>query len=492
MTMKKYNILAILLVALTTACSSWLDVKPTNEMDEEDLFNSGNGYRSALNGIYKGMSSTSLFGRELTWGFADVVAQYYYRGNLGSSSQPYNRAVRYLYDDQNLTPVFSSIWSKGYNVIANCNNLIQNVAQADTTLFTEKELERDMIHGEALACRAFMHMELMRWFAPSHAADDGKTYMPYFDEFPALIKSYLTFDELVNKIETDLLDAREILATIDTVGEMRDLLITEVRYEGGTSTGTAPSEIFFNYRGFRLNYTAVTAALARLYFWAGRLDDAYEMATEVIDFKDSDGSNVFNFTSTSEYATKTKRYDGLIFALSSRHLTEEFAKYDETEDSECHLGMDYDDWTMLASEDSGDRRVSENGGLVRALSDWESYMTLTRIYLEDVSISDINQRMIPAIRLSEMYYIRGEYYASQGLYDQAMAELETVSSAAGCTPGRLGTPANLDEWHERVLQDARKEFWGEGQLFLFYKAFNVLPDEDAIFVLPLPDNEVIL
>lgn len=488
--MKKYNILAILLVALSTACSSWLDVKPTNEMDEEDLFNSGNGYRSALNGIYKGMSSTSLFGRELTWGFADVVAQYYSPSTIGSSSQAYNRAAYYYYDDQNLTPVISSIWTKGYNVIANCNNLIKNVAEADTTLFTEKQLERDMIHGEALACRAFMHMELMRWFVPSGVADDGKAYMPYFDEFPALIKSYLTFDELVAKIETDLLDAREILATVDTVGTMRDLLVTEVRYEGGASTGTAPSEIFFNYRGFRLNYTAVTAALARLYFWAGRLEDAYEMATEVIDFKDSNGSNVFEFTDPGEYATKTKRYDGLIFALSSRHLTEEFAKYDETEDSEAHLCMDYDVWEEMADEDAADQRVDENGGLVRTL--YDEWVAISRVYYEDISIPEINQRMIPAIRLSEMYYIRGEYYASQGLYTQAMTELETVSAAAGCTPGRWGTPATLDEWHERVLQDARKEFWGEGQLFLFYKAFNILPDEDAIFVLPLPDNEVIL
>lgn len=98
--MRKINILYVILPLLLSACSNWLDVKPSNEVDEEDLFNSGSGYRTALNGIYKDMSSSELFGRELSWGFADVIAQYYYKGNLGHNSAPYNRAVQYLYDDK--------------------------------------------------------------------------------------------------------------------------------------------------------------------------------------------------------------------------------------------------------------------------------------------------------------------------------------------------------------------------------------------------------
>lgn len=480
--MKKIKILYIILLLILGACSDWLDVQPSNEVEESDLFNSGSGYRTALNGIYKDMSSTSLWGQELTWGLADVLAGYYPRYNLGHSSKPYYQAVNYLYTDKNLEPVIQNLWSTGYNVIANCNNLIANISKEDTVKFEEKRLERDMIHGEAIACRGFMHFELMRYFAPSLKEAGGDLYMPYFDKFPSLMESYLSVPDMIKKIENDLLEARRIMATTDTLESMLYLLPTLCRYEG---TG-GPSDIFFNYRGFRMNYTAITAALARLYFYADRLEDAEKMATEVINFVDEYGANVFTFTPRIDYAKKTKLYDELIFALSQRKLTENVEKYDETEDSESHLAMDYWDWLDLTGEDAGDRRLSQDGGLVRVVEEQE--FVFSRKYYNASDMSDINKRMIPVIRLSEMYYIRGEYYASLGAFDKAVEELENVRGARGCTVGRISA-SSLEEFHDLILEDAKKEFWGEGQLFHFYKKFNVKPSTKTDFVLPLPQNE---
>lgn len=127
--MRKIKILYVILPLILGACSNWLDVQPSNEVEENDLFNSGSGYRTALNGIYKDMSSTSLWGQELTWGFADVLAGYYPKYHLGHSSMPYNKAVDYLYTDKNLEPVIQNIWSTGYNVIANCNNFGTKLAR---------------------------------------------------------------------------------------------------------------------------------------------------------------------------------------------------------------------------------------------------------------------------------------------------------------------------------------------------------------------------
>lgn len=481
--MRKIKILYVVLPLLLGACSNWLDVQPSNEVEEGDLFNSGSGYRTALNGIYKDMSSTSLWGQELTWGFADVVAQYYSRSNLGASNKPYNRAVQYLYDDMNLEPLIQNIWSTGYNVIANCNNLIANISKEDTVKFEEKRIERDMIHGEAIACRGFMHFELLRYFAPSLKEAGNDLYMPYFDKFPSLMESYLSVPDMIKKIERDLLDARDILATTDTLEGMLYLLPTSCRYEG---TG-GPTDIFFNYRGFRMNYTAVTAALARLYFYADRLEDAAKMATEVIDFVDDTGAKIFTFTPRSEYAVKTKLYDELIFALSQRKLTENVEKYDESIDSEGQLAVDYWDWLDWIEEDAGDRRLSKDGGLVRIVEEYE--LVFSRKYYNSADIKEGNKRMIPVIRLSEMYYIRGEYYASLGDFGKAVQELENVRGARGCTVGRISA-SDMDEWHELILNDAKKEFWGEGQLFHFYKKYNVKPSSKTNFVLPLPQNEI--
>ena len=480
--MRKIKILYVILPLILGACSNWLDVQPSNEVEENDLFNSGSGYRPAFNGIYKDMSSTSLWGQELTWGFADVLAGYYPKYHLGHSSMPYNKAVDYLYTDKNLEPVIQNIWSTGYNVIANCNNLITNISKEDTVKFEEKRIERDMIHGEAIACRGFMHFELMRYFAPSLKEAGSDLYMPYFDKFPSLMESYLSVPDMIKKIENDLLEARRIMATTDTLESMLYLLPTSCRYEGTNG----PSDIFFNYRGFRMNYTAITAALARLYFYADRLAEAEKMATEVIDFVDEYGAKVFTFTPRVDYAKKTKLYDELIFALSQRKLTENVEKYDETEDSDSHLAMDYWDWVELVDEDAGDRRLSLDGGLVRVFES-EEYV-FSRKYYNATDMNDVNKRMIPVIRLSEMYYIRGEYYASMGAFDKAVEELEIVRGARGCTVGRISA-SSLEEFHDLILNDAKKEFWGEGQLFHFYKKYNVKPSSKADFVLPLPQNE---
>lgn len=296
------------------------------------------------------------------------------------------------------------------------------------------------------------------------------------------MESYLSVPDMIKKIENDLLEARRILATTDTLKDMLYLLPTTCRYEG---TG-GPTDIFFNYRGFRMNYTAVTAALARLYFYADRLEDAAKMATEVIDFVDDTDAKVFTFTPRNEFTEKTKLYNDLIFALSQRKLTENVEKYDESMDSEGQLAIDYYDWLDLVAEDAGDRRLSQGGGLVRVVEEYE--LVFSRKYYNSADINERNKRMIPVIRLSEMYYIRGEYYASLGDFGKAVGELENVRGARGCTVGRISA-SSLEEWHDLILNDAKREFWGEGQLFHFYKKYNVKPNSKTNFVLPLPQNE---
>ena len=77
--MKKAYILLLAAFAslATVSCEKWLDVNPADEVTEEDLFKVGTGYRNALNGVYRILSSSSLYGRELTWGMADALGQCY-------------------------------------------------------------------------------------------------------------------------------------------------------------------------------------------------------------------------------------------------------------------------------------------------------------------------------------------------------------------------------------------------------------------------------
>ena len=60
-----------------TSCSDWLNVYPSDEIKEEYLFSTGDGFRTALNGIYRKLSSFDLYGSNLTWGLVDAWGQSY-------------------------------------------------------------------------------------------------------------------------------------------------------------------------------------------------------------------------------------------------------------------------------------------------------------------------------------------------------------------------------------------------------------------------------
>ena len=58
--MKKiYTIIFVSCLAAISfsSCSDWLDVRPADEIKEEYLFETGNGYRTALNGIYRKLAT---------------------------------------------------------------------------------------------------------------------------------------------------------------------------------------------------------------------------------------------------------------------------------------------------------------------------------------------------------------------------------------------------------------------------------------------------
>lgn len=74
---KLYTILLLATSLFTTSCSDWLDVAPSNQVNGDKLFEVGDGYRNALNGIYLNLGTSSMYGRTMSWGFMDAIAQYY-------------------------------------------------------------------------------------------------------------------------------------------------------------------------------------------------------------------------------------------------------------------------------------------------------------------------------------------------------------------------------------------------------------------------------
>ena len=61
---------------LAMSCSDWLNVSSEDRIMENDLFRTSHGFMTSLNGIYIDLLNSSLYGKTLTWGMPDILAQY--------------------------------------------------------------------------------------------------------------------------------------------------------------------------------------------------------------------------------------------------------------------------------------------------------------------------------------------------------------------------------------------------------------------------------
>lgn len=75
-------------------------------------------------------------------------------------------------------------------------------------------------------------------------------------------------------------EAKRMLAQCDITEEHREWMAINPRMLGiDLSAGDiAEEDVFFAFRGYRMNYYAITAILARVYFWNGEYELAYNEA----------------------------------------------------------------------------------------------------------------------------------------------------------------------------------------------------------------------
>ena len=125
--MKKIAIYGFLLIlaSLQVAWKDWLDVKPKTAVEEDVLFSTEQGFKENLTGIYLLLASKDLYGRELSYGITDILAQRYEPG--GGSDIPELKFADndwYKFPSVKTEGYVNSIWKNMYKVIANINNFL--------------------------------------------------------------------------------------------------------------------------------------------------------------------------------------------------------------------------------------------------------------------------------------------------------------------------------------------------------------------------------
>ena len=497
--MKTYKniLLSGLLLFSLSSCSDWFQVEPENEIAKEDLFSSYDGYRTALNGIYRNLSGTSLYGQDLSFGFISLLGQnyevpswlalypeYYFLGN----------AINYNYEHNNIKSITQAIWEKAYNTIANCNVLIQNTEAHGNDFFYEGENEKNILIGEAKGLRALMHFDILRLFAPAPVTGDDAAYVPYVTVYLTSHPTHLPTSVVLDSIISDLKQAQRLLAYNDTLYNYKMMESASMRFDGNV-TGTALGGDFFAYRGTRMNYVAATALLARAYQYKGDRAMAYQYAQEVYRFQSEKGWYRFtpegNISNTNVQYRRCKLFDDILLAFYNTKIFDV-----------------YNDWFQSFYSSYSQFPIKNRTNLFTGdLADFRYRYLLhdTGYSLKWVPITDASALwnvqyqypLLPVMRMSEIYYIMCEYLAETDL-PRAINLLNTLKIARGAA--ELNTSLTKDEFLDRMYMDATRESIAEGQTFYLYKRLNrdmyngeyPIDMSGGKYVIPLPDSETII
>lgn len=493
----KTTITAILLASSITSCSNWLDVTPSNVVVEDEMFREASGYHNAINGLYKKMAGPSLYGRELSYGFVEVLSQNYVKAKWGEgigSYSPYYTLFEYKYDEsQDVKDIIERIWKEAYSVIANANNIIKHIPNAQLGWFACGQEEKNLIMGEALAVRAMMHFEMLRLFAPAPIIDDSKAYIPYITEFPYYgNQAPENTDEILKKIEKDLIKSKELIASFDTQdAERREKLFHQYRF--GMSMSTSYSQVFYEYRGYRANIMAVTALMARVYNYWGKHQEAFVQAEEVEGFSYSEEEESPALVYSNDWNTKWDRKftKDLIFALSDKKMLENYSEYANPKGNTfLLLNKKIVKFENSPEADAGDNRLN----YLISTDNRNGYTPLKFIKKEgNKDIIEQTTDMLPMIRLSEMHLIMAESAAKTGDWVKANEYINKLRVGRNCKEMDLNIK-DMNSFLEQLLQEVRKEFFSEGQTFFYFKKYNqpIVKDmQEESFTIPVPEREKI-
>lgn len=468
MKLKHFFLYMIPACLLTASCNKFLDVKPKTQIDAEDVFKTEQGYMDAITGIYLNLNTNALYGKELTFGFLDVIGKQHTL--FSGISQEYYYPSLYNYLQDTSRKKIDGIYGGMYNAIAEDNNIIAHLNADGPTKFTSVNYR--IIRGEAYALRAFMHFDLLRLFGPSPAASEAATVkaIPYFEQLTVMAPARLTVPALLKKVIADLETAEADLREIDPV------------IAGSTTPSTSSG--FLRDRGFKMNYYAVKALQARVYLYAGDKEKALAAARTVIT------SNVYPFATLSQISSGQRLFNSeLIFSLSKSDMSPLITSYFTPPTTTSGTGniltksaAEYDQ----VYETSNDLRFSQLTALDMATQIRYS-IKLGQITTTGTTLSN----RIPMLRLSELYYIAAECVMDSSPQD-AINYLSTIRVARDVPA--LSNTLTAQQIKDEIFKEYQKELYCEGQLFYYYKRLNAakigsVNAGSAQYILPLPDDE---
>ncbi|WP_162426103.1 RagB/SusD family nutrient uptake outer membrane protein [Pontibacter pudoricolor] len=479
----KKTVAGICLLFAATSCEEWLDVTPSTQIRAEEQFKSEDGFKDALMGVYIGMATPELYAKDMTWNLVDLLSQQYATlPNLAS----YVDVQQYKYRATKAIPKVDGLWNRSYTIIANINNALHYIEKNKEVLHP---ISHDIIKGELLGLRAFIHFDLMRLYGYGDLASRsdlaGKLAIPYVTEYKKEVTPQLNYAQTFVLMEKDINAALELLKAdpIYLNAERPAGYFDQVNRDG-----------FYNQREQRMNYYAVKALQARMLLWQGgaeKMQAARVAAEEVIN------SSVARLIQSESYPVSSDPvlYPEILFSLNVTAFENIVNRFLDAEKA-----TNYDALFLTTAAAAG---IYETSNVNIGVADIRYNTLLAAQSRGLVSIKLLQNgkshpNIMPLIKLPEMYYIAAEDYIRANDLNMAIAYLNKVRKSRGIIE-EISEGAEPEVVKEELYKEYRKEFVSEGQLFFYYKRLGqtTIPGlsestevGDKIYVLPYPDSEI--
>lgn len=423
------------MAVLLCACGNdWLDLKPSTSIDTEGSLTTLKDYEFTLNGIYSTMQSYYYYGARMQY-YGDVT---------GDDMQAYSsskRCATYYQFGWNKDNVPSSFWKTCYDIIQNANIVIQGIDGIVYDGEDEKgkqafDAYQKDLKGQALAVWALATFDLTRLYGYPYLKDNGTSLGA------AIVKDVVgitykpsrsTVAKCYEEVIKYLTDAVPLLAT---------------QKEKNKSSWLAQS-----IQG-KMNKWAAMTLLSRAYLYMGDYGNALKTAEEAITGAEKDG---YRLWTNEEYATAwSEAFGPEVFFEVVNLLTDGPGK--EGIGYLCSPDG-YKDIILTSSfydfmqQDKNDVRFK----MIEVVSKRAYCSAKYPGENGDGGPADANVRLF---RLSELYLIAAEAAVQEKDNTKAVKYLEAIV--------KRGNPANSVSGTvtvEQVLNERRKELYGEGHRF---------------------------
>jgi len=478
----KLILTALLSIVLLASCKKYLEVTPKTQMPQDLLFSTEGGFKDALTGAYIQMNHKDAYGAALTQTTIEAITSSW-DVTANTSAQ---RMGLFTYTDQGVQDSLASIFAQQYKIISSVNAILGQIDTKKNVFATPGLYE--LIKGEALAIRAYCHLDILRLFGPIPTAPTVGNNLAYVTTLSKNINNRVAFTAFQTALLKDLADAEALLKDTDPITKYS---IVQLK---APSSSLALPDTYFGYRDIRMNYYAVKALQARAQLWFNNPQQAYLCAKEIIDAKNTDGTNKFNLGGSADFAAGD-------FVLTKEHI---FGLYDFNMFNKYTQRYANGTFRKGTTATTITNQLYGNTGTdIRESSLWEliTLPNTSKAYIikkyrtSDLQPTDNTKdyKQIPMLRLSEMYLIAAETAS----YAEGVEYLRQFRVARNV--GQSSQPANTAALQIEVLKEYRKEFYAEGQGFFAYKRVNA-PKASFLFVpsaatlnylLPLPYMESI-